>query len=85
MNFNKLNDSNEITLYTSPYCQFCREAVQFFRKEQLAFKEVDITGSKEGQEEMMALGGIATPFIIVSGRSFHSFDRGQIEEALKQS
>lgn len=81
---NEIEDNHVITVYTSQYCRFCLEAVQFFQRKQLAFEEVDITESRERQEEMLARGGIATPFIIVSGQSFHSFDRVQIEEALSQ-
>lgn len=75
-------DSAEITIYTSPHCSFCREAVAFFENKHLSFKQLDVSGNRRNQEEMLALGGLATPFIIVGKQVFHSFDKEKLEEVL---
>lgn len=76
-------DSLSITIYTNPNCQFCREAVAFFKRNGLSFLDLDAS-DEQNQRDMLALGGIATPFIIVGRRIFHSFDKGTIEEEIRR-
>jgi glutaredoxin len=73
----------KIIIYTSDHCASCRDAIRFFEEKDLPFRQLDVGKNKENFNEMLRQGGIATPFIIVGTRKFHSFDRDKMEEVLK--
>jgi glutaredoxin len=72
-----------ITIYTSDHCCSCKEAIRFFQESGINFRQLDVGCNKENFDEMLRLGGIATPFIVVDKRKFHSFDREKMEKVLK--
>jgi hypothetical protein len=78
------NPIPEIIIYTSQYCQFCREAILFFKIRACLIWIWMYYGNRRLQEEMLARGGIATPLIVVGKRIFHAFEKMQIEEELNR-
>jgi uncharacterized membrane protein YdjX (TVP38/TMEM64 family)/glutaredoxin len=72
-----------ITIYTSDHCPSCKEAIRFFQEKGIPYRQLDVGYSRENFDEMLRLGGIATPFIVVDGKTFHSFDRGKLEGVLQ--
>ncbi len=44
----------QITIYTSPWCGYCRRAKKLLQDKKLVFSEVDIGGDDKLREEMMA-------------------------------
>lgn len=73
----------KITIYTSEHCVSCREAIQYLHERYIPFQQLDVGYDKHNFDEMLRLGGIATPFIMVGNQKLHSFDRNQLEAILK--
>ncbi|MFJ9498579.1 glutaredoxin family protein [Brevibacillus centrosporus] len=73
-----------ITIYTSDHCSACREAIQFFQEYGIPYRQLDVGYDKWNFDEMLRLGGIATPLIIVGSQTFHTFDPKKMEEALQR-
>jgi glutaredoxin len=71
-----------ITLYTSDHCISCKEVIRFFHEKGYSFRQLDVGFNKENFNEMLRLGGIATPFIVIGSKTFHTFDRKKLEEVL---
>ncbi|MED4601511.1 glutaredoxin family protein [Paenibacillus validus] len=72
----------KITIYTSDHCSACRKAIQFFQETGMPYHQLDVGYNKGNFDEMLRLGGIATPLIIVGTQTFHTFDPQKIKEAL---
>jgi len=77
----------EITVYGSPWCGDCRRAKQFLKDRGVAFRDVNIEESPEGEALVLKVnnGRRKIPTIEVDGRYFASspFDPYQIAEELK--
>ena len=44
----------QITIYTSPWCGYCRRARKLLQEKNLEFTEIDVGGDGDLREEMMA-------------------------------
>ncbi len=71
-------------MYVSKHCLSCNVARQYFVKKGIQYEEVDITNNQIKFEEMLSLGGIATPLIIIGDQIIHSFDSTKLDKALEE-
>jgi glutaredoxin len=60
-----------ITVYTSNHCTACKETVHYLIEKGIPFRQLDVGYNKVNFEEMLRLGGIATPFIVIENKTFH--------------
>jgi glutaredoxin len=72
-----------VKIYISDHCFSCKEAVHFFEKKGILFQLINVTQDQARFDEMVSLGGIATPFIVIGKQIFHYVDREKIERALE--
>jgi glutaredoxin len=71
-----------IKLYWRKNCGQCKMVMDYFEEKQTEIEKIDVTFDKEKFEEMLRLGGIATPLIVIGDHVIHSFDREKINKAL---
>ncbi len=80
-------EMTEITLYTTPWCGECRRAKQFLSERGIAYREINIDETPEGEELVMRVndGKRKVPTILADGRYFSCspFDPYQLAEELK--
>ena len=77
----KTKDS--IVLYTGNQCVYCKQAVAFFRSNNISFKEYNIEKSPEAKKKMRAAGGVQyVPFAVINGKKLHGFSEGNYRRAL---
>ena len=75
----------KVKIYTTPTCQYCKAAKEFFKEEGIKFEEVDVTKDKKAAEEMVKKSGqMGVPVIIIDGELTVGFDRDKIEELLEK-
>ena len=75
-----------VKIYTNPYCVYCKMAKEFFKKNNVAYEEVDVTTDDKLLEEMVQKSHqMGVPVIDVNGEIFVGFNRPDIEKALKIS
>ncbi len=73
-----------IKIYTTPVCVYCKMAKEFFKKNNIAFEEIDVTTDDRLVDEMVAKSHqMGVPVIDINGEIFVGFNRGEIEKALK--
>jgi glutaredoxin-related protein len=72
-----------LKIFISDHCLSCQEAVAYFREKGLDFEQINVTHDQHLFNEMLKLGGIATPFIVMGEQKFHAFDRQKIEKVLE--
>ena len=67
-------DDQNITLYTTDPCGFCRSAKSLLESRGVAYEEVNLAKDPDGRAELVALTGPMTfPQILVGTRSIGGF------------
>ncbi len=71
-----------VVLFTSPGCVWCTRAKQFFRKNQIKFKEIDISKDQKAAQDCIRHGCRGVPVVLVGNRWICGFDQAKIEREL---
>ena len=72
-----------ITIYTTPTCVYCKIAKEYFQKENLDYREIDVVTDDAAREEMVEKSGqMGVPVIDVNGTILVGFNKKEVEEAL---
>lgn len=80
-----------ITIYSTPTCHFCHAAKEFFKENNIAFSDYDVSSDGEKRAEMLQKSGqMGVPVIFVDDPSHPSgqaemvigFDRGKLASLL---
>ncbi|MBX2869056.1 MAG: glutaredoxin family protein [Acidiferrobacterales bacterium] len=74
-----IND-NQVVMYGTSWCGYCKKAKNYFAKKGIPFKEFDIEKSSAARREYDQLNGRGVPLIIVgnqrlSGFTIEAFER----------
>lgn len=75
--------SNQVILYATEWCGYCRKARTFFKENNIAYVEHDIEKSAEAKAQYDQLNGNGVPLIVINDELFHGFDPSELKEALK--
>ena len=74
----------EIKIYTTKTCGYCIQAKDYFTKNKIAYKEVDVGDDKKAAKEMINLTGqYGVPVIVIGKHVVIGFDKPVIEKILK--
>ncbi len=71
-----------VVLFTSPGCVWCTRAKQFFKKEGIKFKEIDISKDKKAAQDCLKHGCRGVPVVLVGSRWICGFDEARIKKEL---
>jgi glutaredoxin 3 len=83
-----------VEIYTRKYCSYCHYAKELLSRKGVDFREIDVTGSQEMRDEMMArVGGQSTlPQIFIGATHVGGCDElyaledaGKLDPLLKQN
>jgi glutaredoxin len=78
--------STPVTMFTTQWCGVCTRARNFFRANQIPFKERDIDRSAADRQELLALTGkTSIPYIDIDGQRISGFGEASVSEALRRS
>ena len=76
----------KITIYTTPLCPYCQQAMDYFRDKKLPFEEIDVSRDQAKAEEMVKLSDqMGVPVIKIDDEIIVGFDRSEVEKALKEN
>ena len=76
------SDTNEVVLYATDWCGYCKKARQFFNDNNIKFQEFDIEKSDEGRRRYEALNGNGVPLILVNGNRVNGFNKPKVIDFL---
>ena len=72
-----------VIIYTTPTCQYCHAAKEFFKQHHVEYKEVDVSVDAHAAQEMIEKSGqMGVPVIEVNSEIIIGFDRVALKEAL---
>lgn len=75
----------DIVMYSASWCVACSEAKFWLDTRSIPFEERMIDRSAQAQREFEALGGSATPLVVVRGEAMTGFYPERIETVLASS
>lgn len=78
------NPPPPVTVYSAPWCVFCRMAKDYFTSKGVSFKEVDIDQDPAAAQALVDKTGQAgVPVIEIGDETILGFDRPRIDLALR--
>lgn len=63
----------QVTLYSTTWCGYCKKARQYFRANNIPYRELDVENDSAAKSEWEALGGRGVPVIIAGGQRMDGF------------
>jgi len=77
------NQKQQVTIYTTPTCGYCKMAKQYFQDKKIEYKEIDVTTNEQATAEMVKKSGQnGVPVIEINGQIIIGFQQSVIDTAL---
>ena len=74
---------SNVTIYSTPFCVYCKMAKTFFAKKNIAYQDKDVASDVPAREEMMKKSGqMGVPVIDIDGKIIIGFDKPKLQELL---
>ena len=72
-----------VTIYTTPTCHFCKLAKDFFAEKNIQYTYYDVSTDAQKREEMIKMTGqLGVPVVVVGGDVMVGFDRQRLADKL---
>lgn len=72
-----------VSVYTTPTCQYCKMAKEFFQANNVNYQEHDVAADEAMRNEMVEKSGqMGVPVIDIEGEVIVGFDEPRIKEVL---
>ena len=73
-----------VLLFSTPTCSYCRKAKQYFRKQQVPFRNVDVSRDQSAARDMIRRSGQqGVPQFHIGSKVIVGFDRPKIDRMLE--
>lgn len=75
--------SKSVAIYSTPTCVYCKMTKEFFKKNNVEYKEYDVSKDQKKLEEMVDKSHqMGVPVIDIDGEIFVGYDEGALKKAL---
>ncbi len=74
---------NKVIIYTSETCGYCHMAKEYFDEHGIAYEEKSVSEDANARKELMKMGYMSVPVIIIGDEKIVGFDKQKIESLLK--
>ncbi len=72
-----------VLIYTTPTCQYCKMAKEFFQANNVEYKELDVSADETLRNEMVEKSGqMGVPVIDIENSIVVGFDEPKLKELL---
>lgn len=72
-----------VLIYTTPTCQYCKMAKEFFQANNVEYKELDVSADENLRNEMVEKSGqMGVPVIDIENSIVVGFDEPKLKELL---
>lgn len=72
----------EVKVYTTNTCPHCVSAKEYLKEKGIDFEEKNVQTDAEARQELMAMGHMGVPVILVDGEEIVGFDKARLDELL---
>lgn len=74
-----------IKVYWRQHCRSCQDVFHYLDQKKIPYEKIDVTYEQARFDEMLRLGGIATPLIVVDGKVIFYFEPQKMDRILEAS
>ena len=74
--------NNEVALYATDWCGYCRKAREFFKANNIAYTEYDIEKSAEAKSNYDQLSGRGIPVVVINGKIIDGYNPSAMKKLL---
>ncbi|MCB9418846.1 MAG: NrdH-redoxin [Ardenticatenaceae bacterium] len=72
-----------VIIFTTPTCSYCNLAKQYFRRNKIRFRDVDISKDQAAARDVVRRSGqMGVPVIDIGGKIIVGFDKPKINQLL---
>ena len=72
----------DVKVYTSNTCPYCVSAKEYLNEKGVEYVERNVQTDKEARKELMAMGHMGVPVLIIDGEELVGFDKDKIDSLL---
>lgn len=72
----------EVLVYTSNTCPYCVTAKEYLDEKGIAYTERNVQTDKEARKELMTMGHMGVPVLVIDGEEIVGFDKAKIDSLL---
>ncbi len=73
---------NDVIVFSSSTCPYCTLAKNHLTEKGVAFVEKNVSSDKEARKELMAMGHMGVPVVVINGTEIVGFDKDRIDSLL---
>lgn len=74
--------TDEVIIYSTPYCQFCKHVKAYLDDKGIAWREVDVMADAKAAEEMIKKSGqMGVPVTDYHGQIIVGFNKAKLDQA----
>jgi glutaredoxin len=77
------NTDKQVIMYATSWCGYCKQARQYFTRNNIPFVEYDVEEDPQARREYDELGGDGVPIILVGKYWLDGFDQEEFEAVYK--
>jgi glutaredoxin-like YruB-family protein len=79
----KKKKKNRVIVFSTPTCSYCNMAKQYFRRNKIRFKDVDVSRDQAAARDLVRrTGQMGVPVIDINGKLIVGFDKPEINRLL---
>ena len=79
----QVNKQPRVIIFTTPTCSYCNLAKQYFRRNKIRFRDVDISRDQAAARDVVRRSGqMGVPVIDIGGKIIVGFDKPKINQLL---
>ncbi|MCK9443355.1 MAG: glutaredoxin family protein [Tissierellaceae bacterium] len=71
-----------VQIFTSNTCPYCVAAKNYLDEKGVPFVEKNVQTDKDARKELMAMGHMGVPVLVIDGEEIVGFDRARIDALL---
>ena len=73
-----------VVVFTSNTCPYCVTAKNYLSENNIEYTEKNVQTDKEARKELMAMGHMGVPVIVIDGEEVVGFDKEKIDSLLNK-
>lgn len=74
--------ADQVTVFTSNTCPYCTLAKNYLDEKGVEYTEKNVQTDKEARKELMEMGHMGVPVLVVNGEEIVGFDKEKLDDLL---
>ncbi|SHD76167.1 glutaredoxin family protein [Schnuerera ultunensis] len=73
---------SNVVIFTSNTCPYCVAAKDYLEEKGVSFTEKNIQTDRDARKELMSMGHMGVPVLLIDGEEIVGFDKAKIDQLL---